>query len=200
MYWKGNRVCRLLSRFAYIQLAWLIDAYKAAAATDRVRRKVRRRVGQRGASVAIDLYLQTKRKVSGETLKRRQILGYYRTGRRWRVLASRAPISVLIFLQIADTIVYVFLHPPLVETHGFERQNNSITGSTLRALAARIEQNRPELIGALMEVGEYTCLAASSTAQTMPRLEDVVANMYQVLGSVFQTIPQDLSNTISSSE
>lgn len=57
---KSNRVCRLLSRFAYIQLAWLIDAYKAAAATDRVQHKVRRRVGQRDASVAIDLYLQRK--------------------------------------------------------------------------------------------------------------------------------------------
>jgi hypothetical protein len=197
---KGNRVCRLLSRFAYIQLAWLIDAYKAAAATDRVQHKVRRRVGQRDASVAIDLYLETKRKVSGETLKRGQILGYYRTGRRWRVLGQRAPISVFIFPQIADTIVYVFLHPPLVETHGFERQNNSITDSALRALAARIERNRPELIGALMEVGEYAGLTASSTAQTMPRLEDVIASMDQVLGSVFQTIPQDLSNTIRSSE
>jgi hypothetical protein len=102
---KGNRVCRLLSRFAYIQLAWLIDAYKAAAATDRVQHKVRRRVGQRDASVAIDLYLETKRKVSGKTLKRGQILGYYRTGRRWRVLGQRAPISVFIFPQIADTIV-----------------------------------------------------------------------------------------------
>jgi hypothetical protein len=102
---EGNRVCRLLSRFAYIQLAWLIDAYKAAAATDRVQGKVRRRVGQRDVSVAIDLYLQAKRKVSGETLKRRQILGYYRTGRRWRVLAGRAPISVFIFPRIADTIV-----------------------------------------------------------------------------------------------
>jgi hypothetical protein len=126
-------------------------------------------------------------------------LGYYRTGRRWRVLASRAPISVFIFPQIADTIVYVFLHAPLVETHGFERQNNSITDSSLRALVAQIEQNRPELIGALLEAGEYAGLAALSIAQIMPRLEDI-ANMYQVLGSVFQTIPQDLSNTIRSSE
>ena len=70
----------------------------------------------------------------------------------------------------------------MVETYGFERQNNSITDSTLRALAARIEQNRPELMGALMEVGEYAGLSASSTAQIIPRLEDVVTNMCQVLG------------------
>lgn len=116
------------------------------------------------------------------------------------MLAGRALISVFIFLQIADTIVYVFLHPPLVETYRFERQNNSITDSTLRALAARIEQNRPELIGALMEVGEHASSAASGTARTMSRLEDVVPNMSQVLGSVFQTTPQDLWNMIKSSE
>ena len=39
-----------------------------------------------------------------------------------------------------------------------------------------------------MKVGEYVGLATSSIAQTTLGLEDVVANMYQVLGLVFQTI------------
>lgn len=106
---KGNRVCRLLSRFAYIQLTWLIDAYKAAAATDRVRCKVRRRVRQRDASVTIDLYLQTKRKVSGETLK---------DARYWDIteLADVGGYSV-----VEHPSRYLFLHPPLIETHGFGR-------------------------------------------------------------------------------
>lgn len=109
---KGNRACRLLSRFAYLQLVWLIDAYKAAAASDRLQRKGRRRVGQRDASVAIDAYLRTKRALPGETLRRSQISGYCRTGRRWKVLAGRAPNLIFIFPQLADTIVYVSI--PLV--------------------------------------------------------------------------------------
>jgi hypothetical protein len=35
----GNQVCRLLSRFASIQLTWLIDIYTAVAATDRTQGK-----------------------------------------------------------------------------------------------------------------------------------------------------------------
>lgn len=108
---KGNRPCRLLSRFAYLQLVWLIDVYKAAAASDRLRRKGRRRVGQRDASVAIDAYLRTKRALPGDTLRRSQISAYCRTGRRWKVLAGRAPNLIFIFPQLADTIVYVSIPP-----------------------------------------------------------------------------------------
>jgi hypothetical protein len=61
---NGYRVCRLLLRFAYLQLAWSINAYKDVAAADRVQRRVRRKVGHRDATVAITLYLQTKQKVS----------------------------------------------------------------------------------------------------------------------------------------
>lgn len=91
---KGNRIRRLLLRFALIHLAWVIDAYKAAAAADRVQGTVSRSVGQRDASVAIDIYLKAKRKVSGEELKRSTLLGYCRTGRRWAMLAGRSPIMV----------------------------------------------------------------------------------------------------------
>lgn len=52
---QGNRMCRLLLRFAYIHLARVIDAYKAVAAHDRVQGMVSRSVGQRDASVAIDM-------------------------------------------------------------------------------------------------------------------------------------------------
>lgn len=108
---KGKQACPLLSRFAYIRLSWLLDALKAAATTDRVQRKVRRDVGHGDATVAINMYLRIKGKVSGKTLTRSEISRYYRTGRRWRVLAGRSPLLVLIFAQIAGTIVYVFLHP-----------------------------------------------------------------------------------------
>ena len=100
---KGNRACR--PRFAYIQLVWLINAYKTAATTDRVQHKVPREPGHGDTTVAIDMYLQKKREVSGETLKRSDISGFCRTGRRWIVLAGRAPISVFVFPRIADTIV-----------------------------------------------------------------------------------------------
>ena len=102
---KGNRACRLLSRFAYIQLVWLINAYKTAATTDRVEHKVPRDPGHGDTTIAIDMYLQKKREVSGETLTRGDISALCRTGRRWIVLAGRAPVSVFVFPRIADTIV-----------------------------------------------------------------------------------------------
>jgi len=182
---KGNRICRLLLRFAYIHLAWVIDAYKAVAATDRVQGKVSRSVGQRDASVAIDMYLKAKRKVSGKELKRSRLLGYCRTGRRWAVLAGRSPIMVFVFPQIAETIVYVPPSSPLlVETHHFERQNNSITDLTVQDIAVQIQHNHPELVRVLVEVGKYTGLACSNTAHIIPCLEDVVAKTYEALGSV----------------
>ncbi|KAI9769849.1 MAG: hypothetical protein M1840_003843 [Geoglossum simile] len=169
---KGNRIRCLLLRFAYIHLAWVIDTYKATAATDRVQGKVSRQVGQRDASVAIDMYLQAKRKISGEELKRSKLLGYYRTGRRWSLLAGPSPMSVFVFSRVAETIV----------------QNNSITDSTIQAIATQIQDNHPELVRILAEVGQYTGLAYSSTTHSMPRLEDVVARANKALGPVLCTM------------
>jgi hypothetical protein len=185
---KSNRLCRLRLRFACVLLTWSIDAFKAVAATDR-ERKVRRSVGQRDATVAINLYLEAKQKVSGEKLERSEVLRYCRTGRRWAELAGRSSLLVFIFPQMADTIVYVPFHTPLVETHGLERQNNSIRDSTLRALAARIEQNRPELIRSLTEVSEYAGLTCSHKVRPISRLEDVVTKTHQVLGPTLRKIP-----------
>jgi len=107
---SGNRVCRLLSRFASIRLISLIDAYKAVAATDRTQCDGSRGRGRGDATVAIDLYLQAKRKTADKMLERGRILGYCRTGRRWKTLAGRAPILVFMFPNIAETIVYVWSH------------------------------------------------------------------------------------------
>jgi len=104
---KSNRICRLLLRFACILLALIIDAYKAVAATNRVQSKVSRTVGQRDASVAIDMYIQAKQKASGEELKRSSLLGYCCAGRHWAALAGQSPIMVFVFSQMTETIVYV---------------------------------------------------------------------------------------------
>lgn len=104
---NGNRVCRLFSRFASIGLISLIDAYKATAADDRTQSDRSRRRGHGDATVAIDLYLQAMRKTPGKTSERSRVLAYCRSGRRWKMLAGRAPILVLMFPQIAETIVYV---------------------------------------------------------------------------------------------
>lgn len=198
----GNRICRVLLRFACFQLTRVINAYKAVAADDRVQNKARRRVGKRDvriqnkarrrvgnrdATVAINIYLKAKRKVSGVALKRSRLVGYCRTGRRWAVLAGRAPLLILIFPHIADTIVYVPFHPPLVETHNFQRQNNAITDSTIQALAVRMDQCHPDLFRVLMEAGTYAGLSPSSTVYPLPRLQDIIANTCQVLGSAFQS-------------
>lgn len=181
----GNRICRVLLRFARFQLTWVIDAYKAVAADDRVQNKARRSFENGDATVAINLYLEAKRKVSGVALKRSRLLGYCGTGRRWAVLAVRAALLILIFPHIADTIVYVPFHPPLVETHNFQRQNNPITDSTIRSLAVRMDQRRPDLVRILMEAGTYAGLSPSSAAYPLPRLKDIVTHTCQVLGSVF---------------
>ena len=177
---KGNRACRLLSRFAYRQLVWLIDAYKAAAASDRLQRKGRRRVGQRDASVAIDAYLRTKRPLPGETLRRTQISGYCRTGRRWKELAGRSPSLIFNFSATCGHNCVRF-HPAcvLTDSYGSRWENNSITEHTLTALVARVEHNRPELIEALEKVGKGTDL--SLAVQTMPRLEDTAGDMHHVV-------------------
>lgn len=69
----------------------------------------------------------------------------------------------------------------LTDSYGYKRQNNSITEHTLRVLAARVEHSRPELIEALEKVSKGTGL--SLVVQPMPRLEDIVGGMHQVLSS-----------------
>ena len=104
---KGNRIRRLLLRFAYMHLARTILDCKTVAATDRIQGNTYRSVGIRDATVAIDMYLKAKQDVSGEPLKRSTLLGYYRAGRRWADLAGSSPLLVFIFPQMAETIVYV---------------------------------------------------------------------------------------------
>ena len=97
----GNRICRLLLRFAYHQSAWSVDAYKVAAAADRVQHKCKRKVEHRDAAVAITPYLETKRKVSGKEVPKNRVLGYCRTGRRLTALAGQAPLLVFVFSHVA---------------------------------------------------------------------------------------------------
>jgi len=63
----------------------------------------------------------------------------------------------------------------LVQTHHFQRQNNSITDLTVQAIAVQIHQKHPELVRVLVEVGKYAGFARSTTAHSIPCLEDVVA-------------------------
>jgi hypothetical protein len=128
-----------------------------------------------------------------QVMTRNRLLGYCRTGRRLEVLAGRAPLLVFIFSQVADTIVYVLLSPLLVETHDSQRQNNSITESSIRALAARIEQNHPELTRTLMGLGEYAGLTSAHTVRNIPQLEDVVAETYHLLGPALTDITTAVS-------
>jgi hypothetical protein len=77
--------------------------------------------------------------------------------------------------------------------------DDSLYRASSSVLVLRVCVNGPSS-EARLGISKMLDLAALSTAQTMPRLEDVIANIYQIKGSVFQTIPQDLSNTIRSSE
>jgi hypothetical protein len=118
----------------------------------------------------------------------------------WQTLGfARRSITLLgfVFPKIADTIVYAPLHLHPVVTHDFGRQNHSITDSTVQALAARIEQNHPELVRVLMEVDNNNHrLTPSRMAVILPLLEDVVVKSYQALSSVLEDLPQEVSSPI----
>ncbi|PVH70104.1 hypothetical protein DL98DRAFT_146233 [Cadophora sp. DSE1049] len=109
---------------------------KTVAASDRVQGNTYRSVSIRDATVAVDMYLKTKQDVSGESLKRSTLLGYYRAGRRWADLAGSSPLLVFIFSQMAETIV----------------QDNSITDSTVENIAHPIQSHYPGLTEALVIV------------------------------------------------
>jgi hypothetical protein len=104
---EGSKNLRLILRFAYIHLVQVIEVYKATAAKDRVKGQVSREVGQRGISVAINMYLKAKEKISKEKFSRQKLLDYSRRGKRWSCLARPSPILVFLFPRAADTIVYV---------------------------------------------------------------------------------------------
>ncbi len=109
---NGQEVHRLILRFVYIHLVQVIEAYKATATKDRVEGQVSREAGQRDISVAINMYLKAKEKMSQEKFSRQKLLDYSRRGKRWSCLAGPSPISVFLFPRAADTIVYVLPPPP----------------------------------------------------------------------------------------
>jgi hypothetical protein len=104
---NGKHVCRLLLRFVYIHLVQVIDIYRAAATKDRVEGQVSQGLGQRDITVAIDMYLAAKKKISKGGLSRKKLLDYCRRGKRWSLLAEPSPILVFVFSCTADTIMYV---------------------------------------------------------------------------------------------
>lgn len=107
----------------------------------------------------------------------------------WRCSRDERPSWYLSFRKWRIPLHnYVLLYLSLVETHEFQRQNNSITESSIRALAARIKQNHPELTRTLMGLGKYTGLTSAHTVRNIPQLEDVVAKTYHVLGSALTDI------------
>ncbi|PVH68627.1 hypothetical protein DL98DRAFT_578738 [Cadophora sp. DSE1049] len=164
---KGNHIRRLLLRFAYMNLARTIVDCKTVAATDRSQGNTYRSVGRRDATVAIDMYLKAKQDVSGETLKRSTLLGYCRAGRRWADLAGSSPLLVFILPQMAETMV----------------QNNSITDSTVKDIAHRIQSHHPDLTKALVNVGQCAGLAPSNTVP-VASIEDVVLRTTQELSPI----------------
>ncbi|PVH68432.1 hypothetical protein DL98DRAFT_662179 [Cadophora sp. DSE1049] len=171
---KGNRIRRLLLRFAYMHLARTILDCKTVAATDRIQGNTYRSVGIRDATVAIDMYLKAKQDVSGEPLKRSTLLGYYRAGRRWADLAGSSPLLVFIFPQMAETIV----------------QNNSITDSTVKNIAHHIQSHHPELTEALVNVGQCAGLVPSNTVP-VASIKDVVLRTTQELSTILDGMSED---------
>jgi hypothetical protein len=102
---RDDRCKRLPLRFAHLQLKYALDALHAAATKDRLR--VRRKPGYSNASLAIDIYLNTKRNHPGEIPSRDRLSEYRRVSTRWPQLAGTSPLQLSVYSDAAETIMCV---------------------------------------------------------------------------------------------
>jgi hypothetical protein len=78
-------ITRLVKRFAYVYLKYVINIHKAAARKDRCHGHTPREPGHSDTTIAIDTYLSAK---GTNGLSRAQLLEHMRKGTRWYTLAE----------------------------------------------------------------------------------------------------------------
>ncbi len=95
---------KILSRLAYIQLAYVFESLQRIIASDRRNGQLpARRTGYRDASIATDIYIEAQGQAvtSRDEVKQRN-----RVARRWRTLAGPSPIFVIIYSEAAEKLAY----------------------------------------------------------------------------------------------
>lgn len=106
---RDDRCKRLPLRFAHLQLNYTLDALYTAATKDRLRGLIQRKPGYSNASLAIDIYLNTKRNYPGKIPSRDRLSEYRQVSIRWPKLAGTSPLQLSVYLDIAETIMCVTL-------------------------------------------------------------------------------------------
>ncbi len=94
---------KMLSRLAYIRLAYIFESLQKIVASDRRNGQLlARRRGYRNASIATDIYLEAQQAVTS----RAEVKLRNRVARRWRILAGPSPIFVIIYSEVAERLAY----------------------------------------------------------------------------------------------
>ncbi|KAB5536093.1 hypothetical protein GE09DRAFT_1141424 [Coniochaeta sp. 2T2.1] len=138
-----NESGTMRSRFAHIQLLCIFKSLEDMIASERRAGQIQRQRGRRNASVAITIYKNAQqRPVSGRDLIERK-----RTARRWQTLAGPSPFFLVIYSEVAETLV---------------KRSSKIDKRTLESLAASILQKAPpKLINACQRLAETAELATT---------------------------------------
>ena len=94
----------ILSRLAYIQLAYVFESLQRIIASDRRNGQLpARRTGYRDASIATDIYIEAQEQA---VTSRNEVKQRNRVARRWRTLAGPSPIFVIIYSEAAEKLAY----------------------------------------------------------------------------------------------
>lgn len=102
---SGTQGSYLLRRLAYVQYMRLSDSLKGIIRSER-QLGVPRKSGYRDVCVAIDIYESAQRKRPSAQL-RNAIRERRRTGRHFETLAGPSPLFLLVYSDVAETVVYV---------------------------------------------------------------------------------------------
>ena len=89
------------SRFANIQLLCTFKSLEDMIASERRNKQIQGRRGQGNPSVAITIYKNAQR----QTVSRRDLIERKRTARHWQTLAGPSPFFLVIYSEVAETVV-----------------------------------------------------------------------------------------------
>jgi hypothetical protein len=94
---------KMLSRLAYIRLAYVFESLQKIVASDRQNGQLpARRRGYRNASIATDIYIEAQQAVTS----RAEVKLRNRVARRWRILAGPSPIFIIIYSEVVERLAY----------------------------------------------------------------------------------------------
>ncbi|KAH8742237.1 hypothetical protein F5883DRAFT_356082, partial [Diaporthe sp. PMI_573] len=95
---QGNAI---RSRLANIQLLCTFKSLEDKIASEKRNGQIQGQRGRRHASVAITIYQNAQQ----QTVSRRDLIERKRTARRWQTLAGPSPFFLIVYSEVAETVV-----------------------------------------------------------------------------------------------